>query len=49
MRCVNCGTAVKPWFEMCFGCYNPVSKGNGKIAEPMEAHKFMKEMNIDGW
>ena len=44
-----CGTSVKPWFEVCFECYNPVSDHVGKIAEPIVANKFMKEMKINRW
>ena len=49
MRCVICGTAIKPWFEVCYGCYNPISEDNGRIPEPMMANRFMKEIKIDGW
>ncbi len=49
MRCAICGTQIRPWFEVCYGCYNPVSEGNGKIPEPIVANNFMKEMKINGW
>jgi NMD protein affecting ribosome stability and mRNA decay len=49
MRCAICGAPIKPWFEVCYECYNPVSKNNGKIPEPIKANHFMKEMKIDRW
>jgi len=49
MRCTVCGTQIKPWFEVCYECYNPISNIDGKIPEPIKAHDFMKEMKIDGW
>ncbi|MBI2632058.1 hypothetical protein HYW75_03580 [Candidatus Pacearchaeota archaeon] len=49
MRCAICGTQIKPWFEVCYGCYSPVSKDSGSSPEPIKANDFMKEMKIDGW
>ena len=47
MRCAICGTQIKPWFEVCYECYSPIS--SSKIPEPIVADNFMKEMKIDGW
>jgi len=49
MRCAVCGTQIKPWFEVCFECYSPVSEGNGRIPEPILARDFMQKMGIDRW
>jgi len=49
MRCTICGTIVKPWFEVCYQCYNPISKNAGAIPEPIVANKFMQDMGINGW
>ena len=44
-----CGTRIKPWFEVCFECYTPISRENGKIPETLVAKEFMQKMGIDGW
>ena len=49
MRCVICGAAIKPWFEVCYQCYNPTSRNAGAIPEPIITKEFMKNMEIDRW
>ncbi|MBI2660578.1 hypothetical protein HYX07_05435 [Candidatus Woesearchaeota archaeon] len=48
IRCNMCGAPVKPWFEVCYECYNPTSRSM-KIPEPIIAKSFMQKMGIDGW
>ncbi|MBS3096471.1 hypothetical protein J4480_03455 [Candidatus Woesearchaeota archaeon] len=49
IRCVICGAAIKPWFEVCYQCYNPISRNAGAIPEPIITKEFMKNMEIDRW
>ncbi|MBI2653647.1 hypothetical protein HYX02_02435 [Candidatus Woesearchaeota archaeon] len=48
IRCTICGTRIKPWFEVCFECYNPISR-DVKIPEPIVVKEFMQKMGIDKW
>jgi len=43
-----CGTKIKPWYEVCYQCYNPPSKSM-EVPEPIVAKDFMRNMGIDGW
>gem|GEM_PF-6834010 len=48
MRCSMCGALIKPWFEVCYQCYNPTSN-DMEIPEPIMARSFMQKMGIDNW
>jgi len=48
MRCVICGATIKPWFEICYECYNPILE-NVTMPEPIMAKEFMQKMGIDVW
>ncbi len=49
-RCIDCGIAIKDYFDRCYGCNNirRINKNAGSIDfNPEVKINFMKQMGID--
>ena len=45
-KCSLCGKKIKPYFDVCFDCYQNTSPESFQFPEMIVRAKFMKEMGI---